>query len=82
MTNKEGYRDPTAEMGIKRAMTLTYKMNLVKQIILLVCKLAGVRLSSEFYINQKLQSIKTLSVFFIVVPNTHLQMPVCIPVII
>ena len=53
MTNSEGYRDPTAEMGIKRAMTLTYKMNLVKQIILLVCKLAGVRLSSDIELEKR-----------------------------
>lgn len=44
MVNKEGYRYPTAEAGIKRAMRMTDKLNLVRQIIYLVCKLANVRL--------------------------------------
>ncbi len=44
MTNSEGYKDPTADMAIKRAMKTTNKLNLVRQIIYLVCKLGGVRL--------------------------------------
>lgn len=44
MTNSEGYRDPTADLAIKRAMKTTNKLNLVRQIIYLVCKLGGVRL--------------------------------------
>lgn len=44
MTNKEGYKDPTAEQAVKRAMRVTERLNLVKQIIYLVCKLGGVRL--------------------------------------
>lgn len=42
--NREHYKDPTAEAGIKRAMRMTDKLNLVRQIIYLVCKLANVRL--------------------------------------
>lgn len=44
MTNIEGYKDPTADMAIKRVMKTTNKLNLVRQIIYLACKLGGVRL--------------------------------------
>ena len=53
MTNSEGYKDQTADKAIKRAMTLTYKMNLVKQIILLACKLGGVRLMSYIELERR-----------------------------
>lgn len=53
MTNSEGYKDPTADKAIKRAMTFTHKVNLVKQIILLVCKLAEVRLSSDIELEKR-----------------------------
>ena len=51
--NREHYKDPTAEKAIKRAMTFTYKVNLVKQIILLVCKLGGVRLTSDIELERR-----------------------------
>ena len=53
MTNSEGYKDPTADKAIKRAMTFAYKVNLVKQIILLACKLGGVRLTSDIELERR-----------------------------
>lgn len=53
MTNSEGYRDPTADKAIKRAMTLENKVKLVKQIILLVCKLGGVRLMNDIELEMR-----------------------------
>lgn len=53
MINKEGYKDPTAEKAIKRAMRLTERLNLVKQIIYLVCKLGNVRLVSDIELEDR-----------------------------
>ena len=53
MANSEGYRDQTADKAIKHAMTFAYKVNLVKQIILLACKLGGVRLMSDIELERR-----------------------------
>ena len=43
----------TADKAIKHAMTFAYKVNLVKQIILLACKLGGVRLMSDIELERR-----------------------------